>query len=236
MKKTKIHLGVIIAEMTMIVVSLSAFIIFLASLIGRNYIGLFYVVEYLVLGLILSVCSMLSTRLLAYTGNGLIMGISEVTLTGIGLFSSFIMFILFLVDSHFMRKQAKALKEERKQAKTSSKKESEVVYTVEEPTQIEEQPQQEEEVDEVKVRKITKKTSKEEDGEEDKPKREYNAKTYHVSQHPTTNKWQVKLAKGEKALKLFNTQAEALAYAKTVAKKQGGSVRLHSRKGKMRSA
>lgn len=61
-------------------------------------------------------------------------------------------------------------------------------------------------------------------------------KVYHISQHPTSNKWQVKLAKGEKALKLFDTQAEAINYAKEVASNQGGSIRVHSREGKIRKA
>lgn len=59
-------------------------------------------------------------------------------------------------------------------------------------------------------------------------------KVYHVSQHPSTNKWQVKLAKGEKALKLFNTQAEAIEYAKEVAEMQQGSIRVHSLNGRIR--
>lgn len=61
-------------------------------------------------------------------------------------------------------------------------------------------------------------------------------KVYHISQHPSTNKWQVKLAKGEKALKLFDTQAEAINYAKEIATNQGGSIRVHSREGKIRKA
>ena len=61
-------------------------------------------------------------------------------------------------------------------------------------------------------------------------------KVYHISQHPTEDKWQVKLAKGEKALKLFDTQAEAIAYAKEVAGNQEGSIRVHSREGKIRKA
>ncbi len=61
-------------------------------------------------------------------------------------------------------------------------------------------------------------------------------KVYHISQHPSTNKWQVKLAKGEKALKLFDTQAEAINYAKEIAANQGGSIRVHSREGKIRKA
>ncbi len=59
-------------------------------------------------------------------------------------------------------------------------------------------------------------------------------KVYHISQHPTEDKWQVKLAKGEKAIKLFDTQLEAIEYAKELSKNQGGSIRLHARDGKIR--
>lgn len=67
--------------------------------------------------------------------------------------------------------------------------------------------------------------------EDDEPK----DKIYHISQHPTANKWQVKLQGSDKAIKLFDTQAEAIEYAKALAKSQNGSVRLHSRKGSFRS-
>ncbi len=59
-------------------------------------------------------------------------------------------------------------------------------------------------------------------------------RVYHISKHPTTGKWQVKLATGKKAIKLFKTQAEAIAYAKDIIGKQGGSIRIHSLKGKLR--
>ncbi len=61
------------------------------------------------------------------------------------------------------------------------------------------------------------------------------AKTYHISKHPS-GKWQVKLAGGEKAIKLYNTQAEAIAAAKAMADNQDGSIRVHSKAGKMRKA
>lgn len=60
------------------------------------------------------------------------------------------------------------------------------------------------------------------------------SKVYHVSHHPTEDKWQVKLAKGEKAIKLFDTQLEAIQYAREVSKSQGGSIRLHSVNGRIR--
>jgi hypothetical protein len=58
-------------------------------------------------------------------------------------------------------------------------------------------------------------------------------RVYHISKQPT-GKWQVKLATGERAIKLFDTQEQAIAYAKGLVKTQGGSIRVHSLTGKMR--
>ncbi len=60
------------------------------------------------------------------------------------------------------------------------------------------------------------------------------ARTYHISKHFTSGKWQVKLANGEKAIKLFDTQLEAINYAKGLVKSQGGSIRVHSLQGRIR--
>lgn len=62
-----------------------------------------------------------------------------------------------------------------------------------------------------------------------------NAKTYHVAKR-TDGKWQVKLANGQVAIKLFDTQKEAIEYAEKLAKNQEGSIRVHSVKGKIRKA
>ena len=59
------------------------------------------------------------------------------------------------------------------------------------------------------------------------------ARIYHVSQY-SDGGWQVKLATGDKAIKLFKTQAEAIAYAESLQKTQGGSIRIHSMKGTLR--
>jgi hypothetical protein len=59
------------------------------------------------------------------------------------------------------------------------------------------------------------------------------ARVYHISKQ-ASGKWQVKLATGEKAIKLFDTQALAIDYAKALVKSQGGSIRIHSVKGKLR--
>ena len=58
---------------------------------------------------------------------------------------------------------------------------------------------------------------------------------YHVSKRED-KMWQVKFATGKKAIKLFNTQAEAIVFAKKLAKSQEGSIRVHSLKGKIRKA
>ncbi len=59
------------------------------------------------------------------------------------------------------------------------------------------------------------------------------AKNYHIAKRDD-GKWQVKLAGGEKAIKLFDTQAEAIDYAKTVAENQEGNITIHKRDGKIR--
>lgn len=58
---------------------------------------------------------------------------------------------------------------------------------------------------------------------------------YHIAQHPNGG-WKVQGAKSEKALKIFPTQAEAIKYAKELAKNAGVPFRVHSRAGKIRKA
>ena len=55
-------------------------------------------------------------------------------------------------------------------------------------------------------------------------------RNYHVAKR-ADGKWQVKYAGGEKAIKLFDTQKEALEYTKKMAANQGGSVLVHASKG-----
>ena len=59
------------------------------------------------------------------------------------------------------------------------------------------------------------------------------ARNSHVAKRPD-GKWQVKFAGGEKAIKLFATQAEAIEYAKKLAENQDGSISIHKKDGKMR--
>lgn len=69
--------------------------------------------------------------------------------------------------------------------------------------------------------------------EENEQKKKPAHKNYHVSLRED-GKWQVKFAKGEKALKLFDTQAEAIAFAKEKAKNQDGNITIHKTDGKIR--
>ena len=58
-------------------------------------------------------------------------------------------------------------------------------------------------------------------------------KVYHVSKRED-GKWQIKLRSGEKAIKLFNTKAEAEEYAKVLGANQEGTVLIHASKGASR--
>lgn len=56
---------------------------------------------------------------------------------------------------------------------------------------------------------------------------------YHITQRKDDGVWVVKLG-GGKVLKLCKTQEEAIAYAKTKAENQDGSIVIHKRDGKIR--
>ena len=69
--------------------------------------------------------------------------------------------------------------------------------------------------------------SKESDGKKERPI------NYHISRRED-GKWQVKRAKGGRALKLFSTQAEAIAFAKERATSMDASITIHKKDGKIR--
>lgn len=60
------------------------------------------------------------------------------------------------------------------------------------------------------------------------------AKRYVITHRKDDGVWQVKLAKGAKVIKLFNTQKEAIDYAETLAENQDGSITIHKKDGKIR--
>lgn len=78
-------------------------------------------------------------------------------------------------------------------------------------------------------KKARKEVAKKEEPKKEEPI-EKTAKAYHVSKRED-GKWQVKLAKGKVAIKLFNTKAEALEYTLAMSKNQDASVRFHASKG-----
>lgn len=55
-------------------------------------------------------------------------------------------------------------------------------------------------------------------------------RTYHVVKR-ADKKWEVKYAGGSKAIKLFDTQEEAIEYTKVMAKNQDGAYLVHNSKG-----
>lgn len=59
-------------------------------------------------------------------------------------------------------------------------------------------------------------------------------KNYHVSKRAEDGKWQVKFATGQKVIKLFDTQTEAIKYAQNLADNQDGCITIHKVDGKIR--
>ncbi len=60
------------------------------------------------------------------------------------------------------------------------------------------------------------------------------AKVYHITKRAVDGKWQVKFSKGKKAIKLFDTQAEAIDFAKHLAYNQDASIMIHKEDGSFR--
>ena len=90
--------------------------------------------------------------------------------------------------------------------------------------------------EEVKVEKLVEVTQEDDDKGNEGSKTGYNGpRIYHVSKRDD-KMWQVRFANGKKAIKLFPTQAEAIVFAKKLAKSQEGSIRVHSLKGRIRKA
>ncbi|MGI6644473.1 MAG: DUF2188 domain-containing protein [Bacilli bacterium] len=57
---------------------------------------------------------------------------------------------------------------------------------------------------------------------------------YHVKKRKEDGMWEVKLSKGEVAIKLFKTQQEALDYAKELSGNTNRGIILHGRDGKIK--
>lgn len=105
-----------------------------------------------------------------------------------------------------------------------------------EEAKAEEQPVEEATEEVVPAKKAAPKKSKEGEKKES-PKKPAGEKkdtptyrTYHLVKRDD-GKWEVKFAGGQKAIKLFNTQKEAVEYAKVLAENQGGTYLIHNSKG-----
>ena len=62
-------------------------------------------------------------------------------------------------------------------------------------------------------------------------KKSVDFRNYHVAKR-ADGKWQVKYAGGEKAIKLFDNQMEAIVYVRKMSKNQKGKMLVHNSKGK----
>ena len=59
-------------------------------------------------------------------------------------------------------------------------------------------------------------------------------KVYHITKRLSDGKWQIKFNKGKKAIKLFDTQLQAIEYAKALAVNQDASIMIHKEDGSFR--
>lgn len=66
--------------------------------------------------------------------------------------------------------------------------------------------------------------------EKKQPNLKDGTRVYHVAKRED-GMWAVKFAGGDKAIKLFRTQAEAVAFTKEMAKNQDGKMLVHNSKG-----
>lgn len=232
-------------------------------LIKKHFIVFAYFIGEIIISLLFSYCFLLYADFaidgtsfnyfkevtdLAKSGEvvGLVLIITFLFLTSLTFCFSFVHGILTIVYAYEQKecchcceheretKEVAAKDEALKEEKETLKKEERILLV--KPRSVKE--------NEVKTSSISesskKKTHDENEKVSDKIKESSNEETirtvrvYHISHHPTEDKWQVKLAKGEKAIKLFDTQLEAIEYAKELSKNQGGSIRLHSVAGRIR--
>lgn len=131
-----------------------------------------------------------------------------------------------MYSAEIVEQQEEETKEaEAEEAKEQEKVEEKPEEVKEEPTPVKEEASKEEKKA-PKAKKAVSATYGKYDGK---------VRVYHISRSKFIGgQWQVKLAGGDKAIKLFLTQKEAIDYAKKLVRTQGGSIRIHSMKGQMR--
>ena len=116
--------------------------------------------------------------------------------------------------------KAKAVTPKAKPAKKSEPKQEKKEEKAK-PEPVKEKPVKKEEAEKAPVKKASKQEEKKDVG----------FRVYHVNKRKEDGKWTVKYAGGEKVIKLFDTQKEALEYANQMAKNQDGTVLVHASKG-----
>ncbi|MGI6734724.1 MAG: hypothetical protein BWY30_00805 [Tenericutes bacterium ADurb.Bin239] len=77
---------------------------------------------------------------------------------------------------------------------------------------------------------VSKKEEKKEVKEEVKKEKEYD-RIYHIMKRAKDDRWIVKIAQSRKAIKIFDTQKEAIEYAEILASNNNGVVRVFASKG-----
>lgn len=138
------------------------------------------------------------------------------------------------------KKDTKVVKEEKKEAKPTSKKEINVENKTTKKVEVkatknDAKTATKKEVEAKTCKKETKAAKQEEIEivENTEKTQSSRPKVYHISIRED-GKWQVKFAKGEKVIKTFATQLEAIDYAKQLANNQNGSIAIHKKDGKIR--
>ena len=150
------------------------------------------------------------------------------------------------LEKQKIKEEKKAQKLARKEEKRIAKLKRKGLYTEPEPPV--EEPQEEVVVEEEEIQEESQEESQEEPVqeeetvpepeekiEEEKPVQQKRKapKQYHISLR-VDNKWQLKFGGSSKALKLFDTQKEAIEYAKPLAAKQKAALVIHKTDGKIR--
>lgn len=143
--------------------------------------------------------------------------------------------VIIVVIAVVSRKKSRAKQETQAQTTTETNDQQETVVDTktETDTAEEEEPSVVEETAATTEEPTEEEPAKEDEVVEQEKTAKPRPKNYHISLRED-GKWQVKLAKGEKALKLFDTQEEAIAFAKEKAKNQDGSITIHKKDGKIR--
>lgn len=163
----------------------------------------------------------------------------------LALIAVIVVIALIIVIVLFSRKKSDSKPAEQVKSETEPSKQSDGTDVVDEQS-TDEQPSEQiteetsddgiaitEEEDDEPVADEEPATEEEAEQEEKEAAERKRPKNYHISLR-ADGKWQVKLSKGAKPLKLFDTQAQAIAFAKEKAKNQDGSIVIHKVNGQIR--